>query len=287
MGVADKQNRVWLLPEEALWLLERGSLDIRWPEERFGGEQIPMSLEAAYATLLGKAGLTLERYNVYAGLKRTGYTVKRSETWYDHQIPPKVHQALRTRREVSVPSLWGVFRQALASIFAPRGTGFPATGPLLAPGIYRNYGDIYRSLSLIKYHKPEDSFSETVVDPSPPFRITYNVWKPATPFKKSAPPEPDFRIAVLNARATSLPTLDQIGTLLDSLPEDPPVPDKKMEVKLRYGYRNVILAIVDTGVVSYVRFSDAAFGQEKLYLRKARKGAKGGHRKGQSRSGSK
>lgn len=60
MGQADRSNGIWLLPEEALYLIERGSLDIRWPTSVTGsthanddgddaGEElsIPMSVQAA------------------------------------------------------------------------------------------------------------------------------------------------------------------------------------------------------------------------------------------------
>lgn len=89
IGRADRWNRVWLLPEEALYLLERGSLDIRWPvsEEDRGetedDEGVPMSLQAAYACFMGRAGLTMERFSVYTGLRRLGYTVIRAPGWYD------------------------------------------------------------------------------------------------------------------------------------------------------------------------------------------------------------
>ena len=50
--------------------------------------------------------------------------------------------------------------------------------------------------------------------------------------------------------------------------------------KLKHGWRNVILAIVDQGVVSYLRISDAGFGNERLYERasRGRGGKKGGGR---------
>lgn len=32
MGRDDSKSRIWLLPEEALYLIERGNLDIRWPD---------------------------------------------------------------------------------------------------------------------------------------------------------------------------------------------------------------------------------------------------------------
>ena len=41
--------------------------------------------------------------------------------------------------------------------------------------------------------------------------------------------------------------------------------DKRLYPKLKHGYRNVILAVVDQGVVSYIQLSDAGFGKEKIY----------------------
>lgn len=105
-----------------------------------------------------------------------------------------------------------------------------------------------------------------------PFRVVFNVYKPSTPVKKTAWPAPDFRIAVANAREqTSIPTLAQIGALLESTPLDPPrgeKMDRLMYMRLRHGYRNVVLAVVDQGVTSFLRISDAAFGKEKLYENK-------------------
>jgi len=67
-------NRLWLLPEEVLYLLERGTIDVRWPadEDDEDGLGLPMSLQGAYAAFIGmqsNAGgaLTFERYSVYAG----------------------------------------------------------------------------------------------------------------------------------------------------------------------------------------------------------------------------
>lgn len=102
-----------------------------------------------------------------------------------------------------------------------------------------------------------------------PFRVVFHVYKPSTAFKKSAPPKPDFRIAVINTReTTSIPTLAQLGALLESTPLDPPQGEKMermLYMRLRHGYRNVVLAVVDQGVVSYLRVADSAFGKEKLY----------------------
>lgn len=94
----------------------------------------------------------------------------------------------------------------------------------------------------------------------------WHVYKPSPSFRKSARPDPDFKIAVVNARThTTVPTLSQIGSLLESTPLDPPRSDRQLYVRIRNGYRNVILAVVDQGIVSYLRIADAAFGKERIY----------------------
>lgn len=78
-----------------------------------------------------------------------------------------------------------------------------------------------------------------------------------------------------------MPTLFQLGTLLESTPLDPPrgeKMDRMLYMRLRHGYRNVILAVVDQGVVSFLRVADAAFGKEKIYAEKPPGPKKGGNR---------
>ncbi|WVR03624.1 hypothetical protein IAU60_000617 [Kwoniella sp. DSM 27419] len=84
-----------LLPEEALYLLERGSLQIwigneptpeqaaeghgEWCEEEFGVKgAVEMSVMEGFGAFIGREGLTWERYQAYAYLKRLGYTVHRA-----------------------------------------------------------------------------------------------------------------------------------------------------------------------------------------------------------------
>jgi tRNA-splicing endonuclease subunit Sen54 len=65
-------SRSELLPEEALYLTERGSLQLwygpddgEWSDEIYGiNGAVEMSVMQAYATFIGKEGLTLERYQV-------------------------------------------------------------------------------------------------------------------------------------------------------------------------------------------------------------------------------
>jgi tRNA-splicing endonuclease subunit Sen54 len=323
MGRGDSRNRIWLLPEEALYLIERGSLDIRWPDRQQSDGQgaddkdgegvaedligeLPMSLQGAYASFMGKSGLTLERYQVFAGLRRLGYTVARAPSWADGYMGMNGHAAVpadsgqptktarndddRQQQQTSGSGILGLIHRLVRYLFAPsndsNGKACPSFGPLVAPGLYRSYNDIYRALTLIPFDigrsPPHASNSQTtrVSGPQAPFRISYQVWKPSTVYRKSNPPQPDFRVAVLDARETSVPTMSQLGTLLDSMPDDELPKDKPLEARLKHGRRNVILAVVDMGVVSYLRFSEAAFGREKLFESKSKKRQwkKGGHR---------
>ncbi|KAJ5584889.1 uncharacterized protein N7459_004689 [Penicillium hispanicum] len=285
MGQADRLNRIWLLPEEALYLLERGSLDIRWPSSSTGPVEgnedsdsdndtlIPMSLQAAYACFIGRGGLTLERYSVFTGLRRLGYTVMRAPGWDDDALPSEASEANHVDAYVSPQrrgaGLSGILGSLFNWIHDPKSTASTAAGPVVGCGIHRNYVDVYRRLATIPWYDPVRVAQRDSLDPAAPFRTVLHVYKPTTAVKKTAPPTPEFRIAVVNTREqTTMPTLTQLGALLESTPLDPPRGDKmerQLYTRLRHGYRNVILAVVDQGVISYLRVSDAAFGKEKLY----------------------
>jgi len=299
------QGRERLQPEEALYLLERGALDIRWPAkegEELGrfqieetvtvkGENIkrtyqkcyglPMSVQAAYAVFLGMEpnGLTLERFHVYAGLKRSGYIITRAESWNETKANPST--ASPTDQSTWWTELW---RRLLA--------GFDAqaklkSGPVVTPGLYRNYSDIYRLLNVVPFHNPKTITPDIAsADADTPFRVAFNIYKPVTGFKKSAPGEPDFRIAVVSAREKSIPNIAELDSLLSCTPFSPPEPKKSLNARLLHGYRNVILAIVDSGITSYLRLSDAGFGLEEVYRRAPARGDKGGGRgRGRGRGG--
>jgi tRNA-splicing endonuclease subunit Sen54 len=150
VGQADRWNRTWLLPEEAMYLLERGSLDIKWPRELSGIDAddvneplIPMSLQAAYACLLGRSGLTLERYTVYTGLKRLGYAVVRAPGWDDTASPEnskeEANKNAYTQPQQRGPGLAGIIGRCFAWLDDPFGTSSTAAGPIVGCGIHRNY----------------------------------------------------------------------------------------------------------------------------------------------------
>ncbi len=290
-------QRIWLLPEEVLYLIERGTLDVRWPavDDDESSIGLPMSLQGAYAMFIGeeaarRGGLTLEQYSVYAGLKRSGYTVLRAPSFNCPGSPPG--EGCYAPMSKLPSRAWHVglstYYSSWFNMWSHREsyeekTLRQAAGPLVSPGLYRNYSEIYRRLSLVPYHDPAARFGslDKEEETDPDFRMTWHVWKPTSPFKKSAHGPPDFRIAVVNARDSMVPDLEQLAALMDTVPYNPPMDTAQLYQKLKHGYKSVILAIVDQGVVSYLRFSDAAFGREKLYERRGQgPGSKRGGRPG-------
>lgn len=296
------KDRTWLLPEEALFLIERGSLDLWWPvrgldvifppegkektqgvegEVATSGENdeydlgLPLSLQAAYSLLIGKDGergkISLQKFQVYSNLKRLGYKVLRASG-------PSFEA--RSGHTDQTTSLW----QWLFSLIPASSPHHQAYGPLVRPGLYRSYKPIYEQLSLIPRHKPSAQPSS----PWPtrdPFEIHFHVWKSSTTFSKTRPPQPDFYLSIVDAQDSSVPTLEEMSALLDSSPYAPPKEEwkgpGKLYARLKNGYRNVILAVVDHGVVNYLRLAEAAFGEEELFPRfDSKQGPRGGKRGG-------
>jgi tRNA-splicing endonuclease subunit Sen54 len=364
MGASDGWNRIWLRPEEALYLLERGSLDVRWgvpgdkdadgttrswdegvendKVEKGGIQEIddvpalsdlPMSFQSAYAMCISYDDLTLARYTVFAGLRRSGYTVIRAPTWDDsskhlssqNDCQPRSasEEAQDTAFSPAVsakqPPLsgWPSLRNALVKIFhflfqrSPANSyirpadSCPGLGPLVAPGLYRSYADIYRALSLVPFHDPlsrpqhasgntrtptSTSALPATTTPTSPFRIHYHVFKPTTPYRKSVPPPPDFHLSVIDARSQpTIPNLTEIGSLLEEMPIKDPKQDERLkkgraEMRLKAGTRSVVLAVVDGGVVSFLRVAETGSGRERIYEGRSG-GTKGGARTGRGGGG--
>ncbi|ELU42408.1 tRNA-splicing endonuclease subunit sen54 n-term domain-containing protein [Rhizoctonia solani AG-1 IA] len=92
-GSTKAQKRLELMPEETLYLMERGSL-FCWKESEISPSMqdepslefddcdlsigAPMSVQQGFTEMIGVDGLEVQHYLVYAYLKRLGYTVSRS-----------------------------------------------------------------------------------------------------------------------------------------------------------------------------------------------------------------
>ena len=330
MGTNDRRSWMWLLPEEALYLVERGSLDLRYSdhnddpllngtsasaesaeleseadekthddekeEPRLIVGKVPVSLQGAYAALIGKSGLTLERYIVYANLRRAGYIVQRAPTWHgpvehgetqepilDSTAPAEEWKALYVPPQA--PQSTSLIYKLLSWLFTPTPKAAATeclnsiTGPLISPGLFRSYGDVFRQLHLIPQYNTRypahllssqscnHDISEQIADNAgadPPLLPTFYINKPSAlqGYKKSSPPPPNYIVCVLDARSSTIPTSTQIGHLLASMPDEPQLESlskKRLEARIKIGKRSVLFAVVDSGLVSYMRFSGGGF----------------------------
>ncbi|RKF74095.1 putative tRNA-splicing endonuclease subunit tsp-5 [Golovinomyces cichoracearum] len=292
MTTKQKIPSLWLLPEEALYLVERGFLDLWWPPEKLdtmkipdedgeNDEGTPMSLQAAYALLIGddneKGKISMDRYTVYGNLRRTGYVVQRAPDLNiinDTKTDASFKASIFTSPETLFAWLFG-------SLFSKKNEHHNY-GPLVLPGMYRSYNSIYQNLAVIPKHKPMLVPSDSALDPEFPYRVVFYLWKGDNlkSFTKKNPGNPDFRIAIVDAHSVPIPSLSQMTALLNSTPFNPPDLEKlggpgKIYQRLKHGWRNLILAVVDQGVISYLKLVEGAFGEEIMYQRFDKSGLQG------------
>ncbi|KAH9912847.1 tRNA-splicing endonuclease subunit sen54 N-term-domain-containing protein [Epithele typhae] len=302
-GTVKSQKRLELLPEEALYLVERGAMycwrptDLPLPQTPLldDMEGVPMSVQQAYAEMIGIEDLTFEKYQVYAYLKRLGY-VSSSHL----SIFARIYNALASflgRPIVRNRNWW----RPLGSV------------SWLHHGLAHN--TLFKSMRFfpsgssapLHVKKPADSLSS-------PYQIFFNLYKPSTPFKKTAPPQPDFSVVVVNARTTPVPSLTELTDLFGELPVlPPPVPQKAAAAAshqpqkappeptaltsidppqsfasrawtwvwpwsaqspakpptrnpnpfplLKTGNKMVVIAVVDAGTISFFRFGQGVFSE--------------------------
>jgi len=190
---------------------------------------IPMTVQQAYTEMIGTEDLTMDRYQVYAYLKRLGYSVTRSK-------PPNAFYPVAGLYPPSMSALsssyilqriFSTFSSWISGIFSPLfSRAFDWWRPLRINRWLRsekNHSFMFRSLRFIPSgHKvPIHSHTET----TSPYEPFFNLYKPPTPFKKSAPPPPDYQMVVVNARTTPMPSLSELTAIYDNAPELPlPLP---------------------------------------------------------------
>ncbi|EGO19318.1 hypothetical protein SERLADRAFT_479745 [Serpula lacrymans var. lacrymans S7.9] len=231
-GSSKLQKRLELLPEEALYLVERGAMlcfkqtqaDITGMDDIEGA---PMSVQQAFAEMIGQEDLSLEKYQVFAYFRRLGYVVTRSEpptSAYPAPPPLQVQKAVSPSVFQRLYSLFPLFISRFSRIWR---RSFDWWRPLgLGRWIYYDmkYATIFRSLRFIPsgHSVPPKSTEPRPVTKSSPYKIFYNIYKPSTSFRKTAPPPPDFFVVVVDARSTVMPSLHELTALFDVLPETPP-----------------------------------------------------------------
>ncbi|KAF8625909.1 hypothetical protein AX17_006635 [Amanita inopinata Kibby_2008] len=244
-----QKKRLELLPEETIYLVERGSM-LCWKSfDSEGGEGggegvlpgVPMSVQQVYTEMIGKQALTLEKFQVYAYLRRLGYIVTRTEPPYPYYpTPPALLPPLlpKSQSHPFLHTLVSLFRQSISRLvrlfFV---TPFNWWQPVpISRWLHhnKNYTSLFKSLRLIPaghstpLYRPH---AKSDASPPTPYKIFYNVYKPNTPFKKTAPGKADFQVVVVNARTTPMPTLYELTDLFGCVPPVPPFVPRKRGVR--------------------------------------------------------
>lgn len=134
IGRADSTGTIYLIPEEVIYLLERGSMSLYNPR---GDTRI--SLQGCYTSCLRACG-GLERYVVYAYLKRLGFIVQRANTFDDNGQP----ELPVVEKKYGISSLWSSivdrflrYWKQVSQIFQKKTASF---GPIIRRGVWRSYG---------------------------------------------------------------------------------------------------------------------------------------------------
>ncbi|KAJ6587132.1 tRNA-splicing endonuclease subunit sen54 N-term-domain-containing protein [Mycena vulgaris] len=246
-GSEKYRKRLELLPEEALYLIERGSV-FCWKETSLdlasaeGLEEVlgpPMSVQQAFSEMIGTEDLTLERYQVYAYLKRLGYVVTRATAPNSlYPMPPPFDLSPLNQKTPSVLnricSIFPLWISRFSRMFSGRFNWwkpFRMSRWLLRD---KNYSSVFRALRFIPAGHSVPLLPVKVEPPAKPspYHIFFNVHKPTTPYRKSAPCLPDYQIVVINARTTPMPTLRELTDLFDISPEMlPPLPRQRRPLK--------------------------------------------------------
>ncbi|CAK9815526.1 tRNA-splicing endonuclease subunit Sen54 [Anthophora quadrimaculata] len=89
----EKDGALYLIPEEALFLLETNCLELTWND-------VPLSIQQAYELLIDNVECTLEEYRVYSQLVRYGYRIQRFI--YNSERNAKSDESINVKRKVIV-----------------------------------------------------------------------------------------------------------------------------------------------------------------------------------------
>ncbi|KAL7752329.1 tRNA-splicing endonuclease subunit sen54 [Sorochytrium milnesiophthora] len=220
---------LYLLPEEALYLLELGALELSYSPD--AEDTHNMSLESAYSQLLGsdRDQLTIERYKVYANLKRSGFVLARGGYGFKKLVgaPPRAlpQQQSGTERAAEQTatnsmSLWrmatfvpllpiyvcvwywtwvfGLVRTLLREcLLALTSTTTSMTHKALHERAQEIYQGIPQISSSASAPRQQEELATAVVNVFSDRPWDFDVWKPETRFRKAtAGDAADYRVVV-------------------------------------------------------------------------------------------
>lgn len=211
-------------PEEIIYLVQRGSMVCFYNNQ-------PLSVEGVMSLTLSR--VSVDKVHVYSYLKRLGYVVRRP--FYPNAPEPKVLPP-PNRFHLKWPSI-SLFWLILGNYFSK----------LAWKQFYSTYSSVYRDLQWVKAR--EIDYSTVLREDQAPF--DFYVWKPSSKFKRSDPGTPDFRIRVAS---TDNPMPCLMDMKQDFMKVKAQKSSKKSTVtRMREGSRSFIYAVVDNGVIGFIR----------------------------------
>ncbi|KAI6139314.1 tRNA-splicing endonuclease subunit sen54 N-term-domain-containing protein [Pisolithus tinctorius] len=225
------QKRLELLPEESIYLIERGALfcykslpdnsshlNLSTIEETSPGA--PMTVQQAYTEMIG-----LRRYDtgtlpgVYAYLKRLGFVLRRAEPpTPDFPVAPSPLHSLRPATRA--PNVWQRISTSFSNLVLKVLSAVGLVFHRRFRGI-KSSGDIFKALRFLPCGHSTPLYNCSRIDEgatavSPPLSTALSSSPYSIFFHCTAPPPPDFYLVIINLLA-----------LFEGLPEMPLPPPRK------------------------------------------------------------
>lgn len=323
MGSVDHEGRCWLDFQEFVYLAERGTV-LPFYSNELQDIEIPLSMQDLYSLFRSQA--EMDRYFIFAHLKRLGFIVtssyqRRVEKTSFYPPPNSSFGSSIGLRYDSFLSFIDLKRASLMNAFFYTRWNFLLRRYTSTQKIYEGLKNLVPS---VRVPKTADELRFERIrcqsNPTAPFSIAFNVWKPQTNFKKKSPGLPDFQVVIHNKNDASqhFPSYSELREIFHSLDykfdflneideevnwdndsytngvlrrqhisnarskaastEPTPVNHLNKETenkqvmshvkqlrRLKAGYRSFLLAIMDDGLISFVKISEADFGSENVW----------------------
>ncbi|CEP61894.1 tRNA splicing endonuclease subunit SEN54 LALA0_S04e03092g [Lachancea lanzarotensis] len=299
MGKVDRNGTCWLTFNEFVYLAERGTITPYFKRSDRESHELDPLLSIQDLYLLFKTAQETDEFAVFAHLKRLGFIVISS------QLTPKSESADIPHTDVKKG-----FRQGLSTLTKAIFTFFPV--PTYHPlqyhlTRYTTSSQIYEALkNLVPYYAAPKTMHDLEKDKyvtkfeGDDHEFTFDVWKPRGTFKKKVPGPPDFQLLVFNKNSSdcTFPTYAEIkqrfrsvrskyeGSLTQAHTASSPGskevgkavkrlnPYIEQQRRLKRGYRSFILAVMDDGLISFVKLTESDFGSEDVWFKTSGKTSK-------------
>ncbi|KAJ3149897.1 tRNA-splicing endonuclease subunit sen54 [Geranomyces variabilis] len=206
-------GRLSLLPEEALFLVERNALMLTHDGALF-------SVQHAFDLLGGERRIDMDAYAVYAYLKRMGYAVFRARTSAALALKNHVSRRGLIGRALQILaqpfcSLFHFFRSSIARL--PNLIPFRRRWPLTHPARHPTLQSLFASLRIIPRLELSPVQSPLLSLQRKPFTPwAFCAHKPAPNFRKSDPGPPDF-VVVVHRVSDPLPDMHALRSMFSFL----------------------------------------------------------------------